>query len=186
MVITIHHCLACDDGAGVGSDAAGNHVKEGGFADAVLSYNAYSLTFFKDIVEVIKHHLVVKTFRDGFHLKNLTAEALHVEAELYLLIIANHLGFFFQVEESVNTCAGFSCTSLWCCANPFKLTFDHLPGFFGGYTFVLLTFAAFTHVIIEVTLMSIYHAMIHLKNLITHSIKEISVVSDHEECHVRL
>ena len=68
-------------------------------------------------------------------------------------------------------------------ASPFQLVFQQLAVAFRRGAFHLFTFAALLDVIVEVAVMGVHHALIEFKNLIAHSVKEITVMCDHEQRH---
>ena len=70
--------------------------------------------------------------------------------------------------------------------NPFQLMLKHLSCLFRRYALVFLAFATFPHVIIEVAVVGVNGAVIHLENLVAYAVEEISVVSDHKQRHIRL
>ena len=51
---------------------------------------------------------------------------------------------------------------------------------------IFLAFATLPNIIVEVAVVGVNGAVIHLENLVAHTVEKISVVSDHKQRHVRL
>ena len=111
---------------------------------------------------------------------------MHLQAKLQTLVLFLVFRAFLQVVKGIDAAFRLARAGLRRAAHPFQFVLQQLAVALRRGAFHFFALAAFLHIIVEIAVVGVHHALIEFKNLIAHSIKEITVVRDHQQGHAGL
>ena len=180
-VVAPFYRLAHLDGATILPGMAEQHFYECGLSRAVVSNDSKLFVTGKIIIKIFYNHSITEGLVERTHFEDFLANVARICAQRDARVATQSRSLLFKFVEGVDSvfCLRRACLRL--AAHPVELFAHEVAGAQHFGLGIFETLVAFAQKIAIISFVAVDAPVVNLNNLVAHAVKEIAVVSNHQQ-----